>query len=91
MTVFIPEASLLCDSSSFTFTLQNSCPEGLSIVYQRLKPISNEEWLLGDPRDELDNKRRFDLPVGLRPREGGSMDQRFMFSGMLACVGVCGC
>ncbi|XP_062325604.1 cation channel sperm-associated auxiliary subunit beta-like [Osmerus eperlanus] len=67
VTVFIPEASLLCDSSSFTFTLQNSCPEGLSIVYLRQEPISEHEWLFGDPRDELDNKRLFDLPVNYRP------------------------
>ncbi|KAL2082571.1 hypothetical protein ACEWY4_022389 [Coilia grayii] len=67
VTVFIPEASLVCSRSSFTFTLENACPEGLSIVYLPSQPISDHEWIYGDPEDENDNKRLFDLPVNYRP------------------------
>lgn len=67
VTVYIPEASLLCDSPSFTFTLQNACPEGLSIVYLPSQPISNIDWLYGDPVDDMDNKLLFNLPVCDKP------------------------
>uniref|UniRef100_A0AAZ3PS29 Cation channel sperm-associated protein subunit beta n=1 Tax=Oncorhynchus tshawytscha TaxID=74940 RepID=A0AAZ3PS29_ONCTS len=67
VTVYIPEASLLCRSSSFTFTLQNSCPEGLQIVYVSQQPISDHEWIHADPEDHMDNKRLFNLPVNYRP------------------------
>ncbi|KAG5270804.1 hypothetical protein AALO_G00172500 [Alosa alosa] len=67
VTVFITEASLLCDSPSFTFTLQNACPEGLSIVYLPSQPISDYEWIHADPEDDFDNKMLFDLPVNYRP------------------------
>ncbi|XP_055771046.1 cation channel sperm-associated auxiliary subunit beta-like [Salvelinus fontinalis] len=65
--VYIPEASLLCRSSSFTFTLQNSCPEGLQIVYVSQQPISDHEWIHTDPVDHMNNKRLFNLPVNYRP------------------------
>ncbi|CAB1331204.1 unnamed protein product, partial [Coregonus sp. 'balchen'] len=65
--VYIPEASLLCRSSSFTFTLQNSCPEGLQIIYVSQQPISDHEWIYTDPVDHMDNKRLFNLPVNYRP------------------------
>ncbi|XP_071244764.1 cation channel sperm-associated auxiliary subunit beta-like isoform X8 [Salvelinus alpinus] len=65
--VYIPEASLLCRSSSFTFTLQNSCPEGLQIVYVSQQPISDHEWIHTDPVDHMENKRLFNLPVNYRP------------------------
>ncbi|XP_051955814.1 cation channel sperm-associated auxiliary subunit beta-like [Xyrauchen texanus] len=75
VTVFIPEASLLCTSSSLTFTLHTVCPEGLSIVFLMPRPISEHDWLHGDPRDESGNKRLFDLPVNYRPpsQEDGSI------------------
>ncbi|XP_071203044.1 cation channel sperm-associated auxiliary subunit beta-like isoform X2 [Salvelinus alpinus] len=65
--VYIPEASLLCRSSSFTFTLQNSCTEGLQIVYVSQQPISDHEWIHTDPVDHMENKRLFNLPVNYRP------------------------
>ncbi|XP_031439066.2 cation channel sperm-associated protein subunit beta-like [Clupea harengus] len=65
--VFIPEASMLCSSTSFSFTLQNSCPEGLSIVYLPSQPISDYEWIYGEPEDDMENERLFDLPVNYRP------------------------
>ncbi|XP_035388391.1 cation channel sperm-associated protein subunit beta-like [Electrophorus electricus] len=67
VTVFIPEASLLCSSSSFSFTLQNSGPEGVSIVYLPLDPISDHDWLHSDPLDHMGNKRLFNLSVNYMP------------------------
>ena len=66
--VFIPEASMLCSSTSFSFTLQNSCPEGLSIVYLPSQPISDYEWIYGEPEDDMENERLFDLPVSKTER-----------------------
>ncbi|KAJ7985014.1 hypothetical protein DPEC_G00360740 [Dallia pectoralis] len=70
VTVNIPEASLLCSASSFMFTLQNSCPEGLQIVYVSSQPISDHEWIYGDPVDEMNNTRLFTLPINYRPPSG---------------------
>ncbi|XP_019909958.2 cation channel sperm-associated protein subunit beta isoform X2 [Esox lucius] len=70
VTVNIPEASMLCSTSTFTFTLQNTCPEGLQIVYVSPQPISDHEWLHGDPVDKMNNKRLFSLPINYRPPSG---------------------
>ncbi|KAM6972905.1 cation channel sperm-associated auxiliary subunit beta-like [Aplochiton taeniatus] len=67
VTVFIPEASMLCTSASFTFTIQNSCPEGLAIVFLLSKPISDHDWVYGHPLDDLDRERLYDLPINYRP------------------------
>uniref|UniRef100_W5N6L5 Cation channel sperm associated auxiliary subunit beta n=1 Tax=Lepisosteus oculatus TaxID=7918 RepID=W5N6L5_LEPOC len=65
--VSIPEASLLCTSTPFVFTLQNSCPTGLRIRYIPDQVISAHDWLHGDPRDSKGVKRLIDLPVNYRP------------------------
>ncbi|XP_071758978.2 cation channel sperm-associated auxiliary subunit beta-like [Centroberyx gerrardi] len=66
----IPESSLLCTSSSFSFTLQNWCPKGLAIVYLPSQPITNRAWLRGNPIDNQGRPSLIDLPVNYRPPSG---------------------
>ncbi|MGH0174985.1 UNVERIFIED_CONTAM: hypothetical protein FKN15_069960 [Acipenser sinensis] len=67
ISVYVPEASLLCSLSSFTFRLRNSCPTSMRITYIPDRFISSDEWLYGNPVDSMGNKLLMDLPVNYRP------------------------
>ncbi|XP_041121983.1 cation channel sperm-associated protein subunit beta-like [Polyodon spathula] len=67
ISVYVPEASLLCSLSSFTFSLQNSCPTSMRIKYIPDRLISADEWQYGNPVDSMGNKLLMDLPVNYRP------------------------
>ncbi|KAK6479134.1 cation channel sperm-associated protein subunit beta-like [Huso huso] len=67
ISVYVPEASLLCSLSSFTFRLRNFCPTSMRITYIPDRFISSDEWLYGSPVDSMGNKLLMDLPVNYRP------------------------
>ncbi|XP_058847487.1 cation channel sperm-associated auxiliary subunit beta-like isoform X2 [Acipenser ruthenus] len=67
ISVYVPEASLLCSLSSFTFRLRNFCPTSMRITYIPDRFISSDEWLYGNPVDSMGNKLLMDLPVNYRP------------------------